>query len=72
LLKENTFIEDTGASSHMVYSKKNLLPYEVSITAGHEDLMKYSEKGTYRGYIMNALGKKIPVYLTDVLSMFQD
>jgi hypothetical protein len=68
VLNENTFIADTGASSHMVNSKKyltELVPYDTSITAGHDDLMKCTEKGTYRGYLKNALGKKIPVYLTD-------
>jgi hypothetical protein len=67
---ENTFIADTGASSNMVYSKKystDLMPYDASITVGHDDLMKCTEKDTYRGYFKNALGKKIPVYLTDVL-----
>jgi hypothetical protein len=29
--------------------------------------MKCTEKGPYRGYFKNALGKTIPVYLTDVL-----
>jgi hypothetical protein len=29
--------------------------------------MKCTEKGTYRGNFKNDLGKKIPVYLTDVL-----
>jgi hypothetical protein len=54
----------------MVYSKKyltDLVPYDASITAGHDDLMKSTEKGTYRGYFKNALGKPIKVYLTDVL-----
>jgi hypothetical protein len=70
VLNENTFIADTGASSHMEYSKKyltDLIPYDASITAGHEDLMKCTNKGTYRGYFKNAVGKKIPLYLTDVL-----
>jgi hypothetical protein len=40
---------------------------DTSITAGHDDLMKCTEKSTYRGYFKNALGKKIPVYLSDVL-----
>jgi hypothetical protein len=70
VLNENTFIADTGASSHMVYSKKyltDLVPYDASITAGHDELMKCTEKGAYRGYFKNALRKKIPVYLTNVL-----
>jgi hypothetical protein len=70
VLNENTFIADTGASNYMVYSKKyltDLVPDDASITVGHEDLMKCTEKGTYIGYFKNALGKKIPVYLTDVL-----
>jgi hypothetical protein len=69
VLNENPLIADTGASSHMVYSKKyltNLVPHDASITAGHDDLMKCTEKGTYRDYFKNALGKKIPVYLTNV------
>jgi hypothetical protein len=70
VLNENTFIADTGASRHMVYSKKyltDMVPHDASITAGHDYLMKCTEKGTYRGYFKKALGKKIPVYLTDVL-----
>jgi hypothetical protein len=50
VLNENTFIADTGASSHLVYSKKyltDLVPYDASITAGHADLMICTEKGTY-------------------------
>jgi hypothetical protein len=43
------------------------VPHDASVTAGHDDLMKYTEKGTYRRYFKNALGKKIPVYLTVVL-----
>jgi hypothetical protein len=43
------------------------VPYDASITAGHDDLMICTEKGTYRRYFKNDLGKKIPVYLTDVL-----
>jgi hypothetical protein len=29
--------------------------------------LECTEKGTYRGYFMNSLGKRIPLYLTDVL-----
>jgi hypothetical protein len=50
VLNENTFIADTGASSNMVHSKKyltDLVPYDASITAGHDDLMICTEKGTY-------------------------
>jgi hypothetical protein len=61
VLNENTFIADTGASSHMVYSKKyltDMVPYDASITAGHDDLMKCTEKDTYKGYFKNTLGKR--------------
>jgi hypothetical protein len=39
VLNEIKFIADTGVSSHMVYSNKyltDLMPYDASITAGHE------------------------------------
>jgi hypothetical protein len=56
----------------MVYSKKyltDLVSYDASITAGNDDLMICTEKGTHREYFENTLGKKIPVYLTDVLDV---
>jgi hypothetical protein len=45
----------------------DVMPYDASIAAWHDDLMKCTDKGIYRVYFKNARGKKIRVYFTDVL-----
>jgi hypothetical protein len=70
VMNKTTFNADTGASSHIFYSKKyltDLVPHIASITAGNDDRLECTDKGTYRGYFKNSLGKQIPVYLADVI-----
>jgi hypothetical protein len=66
-MNDTTFITDTGASRHMVYSNKyltDMVSHIASVTAADNDLLECREKVAYRDYFKNSLGQQIPVYLT--------
>jgi hypothetical protein len=70
ILTDYTFITDSGASSHMVYSKKfltNIEPCSTEATVGNDDIMQCTAKGTFRGHYVKDNGDKITLTLTDVL-----
>jgi hypothetical protein len=65
-----TFIADTGASSHMTYSKQfltNLEPVDVIIQNGNNSQMSCTQKGTYKGYMLDTQGNFISISLSNVL-----
>jgi hypothetical protein len=68
-VSDQTFIDDTGASSHMVYSKRYLTKIQevdTKVTAGNNMTMKYNLKGDYVGYLQSE-GRQVRVTLKDVL-----
>lgn len=67
---DNTFIADSGATSHMLYSKEgmyNLQPHAMEITVGNSEIMYSSEIGTYKGTTLQQDGTYIDIVLHDVL-----
>jgi hypothetical protein len=69
-INDTNFIADTGASSHMVCSKKyltNIQPMKSEVFVGSEQLVLCTEKGTYRGFLKSRFGKNIPICLQDVI-----
>jgi predicted nucleic acid-binding protein len=69
-MKRNTFVFDSGATSHMRFSKDgmiNLKPLKIAIKVGNaEDI--YSEAiGTFEGLVTHKDGSTFPSTLEDVL-----
>jgi predicted aspartyl protease len=53
---DRTFIVDTGASSHMVYSKRyltNIQEVDSNVTAGNNMTIQCTLKGDYVGYLQS-------------------
>jgi hypothetical protein len=70
ILLDHTFIADTGASSHMVHSKKylhDIKPFDASISVGNDAELRCDQIGTYKGVIESEDGMRIPISLKDVL-----
>jgi hypothetical protein len=68
-VSDQTFIADTGASSHMVYSKRYLTKIQeidTKVTAGNNMTMKCTVKGDYVGYLQSK-GRQVMVTVKDVL-----
>jgi hypothetical protein len=68
-VSDQTIIADTGASSHMVYSKRYLTIIQevhTKVTAGNNMTMQCTLKGDYVGYLQSE-GRKVRVNLKDVL-----
>jgi hypothetical protein len=66
-VSDQTFIADTGASSHMVYSKRYLTDIQevdTKVTAGNNMTMKFTSKGDYVGYLQSE-GRQVRVTLED-------
>jgi hypothetical protein len=66
---DQTFIADTGASSHMVYSMRdltNIQEVDTKVTAGNNMTMKCTLKGDYVCYLQSE-GRNFRVTLKDVL-----
>jgi hypothetical protein len=69
-LQDVTFIADSGASSHMVYSDLYLFdmePINTTVTVGYNSSMPCTSKGTYRGVSTNPDGTTVTITLQDVL-----
>lgn len=65
-----TFVADSGASSHMMYSKqylRNLEPCDNYVKVGNNSTMKCTAKGTYYGKVCKEDGTKINIILNDVM-----
>lgn len=63
-----TFVADTGATSHMVKSRKHLtdiIQISSAITMGNEELFQCTDKGIYRGFFKNKHGQDFPIVLQD-------
>jgi Reverse transcriptase (RNA-dependent DNA polymerase) len=70
ILQDVTFIADSGASSHMVYSDLHLFdiePIDTMVTVGNNSSMPCTSKGTYRGVSTNPDGSTVLITLYDVL-----
>jgi hypothetical protein len=69
-VNDTTFVADTGATSHMVKSKKCLTDI-TQITSekimGNEEQLKCTENVIYRVYFKNKHGHDVPIILRDVL-----
>ena len=66
----NTFIADSGATTHMRNSKSgmfNLKKWEVDVTVGNNETIKSVAKGQFKGTVTQADGSKINITLSDVL-----
>jgi hypothetical protein len=69
-VNDTTFVVNTGATSHMVNSKKyltDILQITSEITTGNEEQFQCTNKGIYKEYFKNKHGKDITIILTDVL-----
>jgi gag-polypeptide of LTR copia-type len=70
LVNMNTFIADSGASTHMVHSKHLLKNFQEDlgeVKIGDNTKVESLGKGTFYGYHLNKNGTEVPVILTDVL-----
>jgi hypothetical protein len=68
-VKDTTFVADTGATSHIVYSTKyltDITQINSEITMGNEDVFQCTKKGICGGFIKNKHGKDVPIVLQDV------
>jgi hypothetical protein len=68
-VNDQTFIADTGASSHMVYSKyylTNIQEIDTRVTAGNNMTMQCTLKGHYVGYLQSE-GRQVWFNLKDFL-----
>ena len=66
----DVFIADSGATSHMRYSKDgmtDLVDWKVEITVGNNETMWTEAKGTYKGTVLQQDGSSMDVVLSDVL-----
>jgi hypothetical protein len=69
-MSQNTFIFDSSATSHMMYSKEgmiNLKPWRVPVMVGNAANIYSEMKGTYRGFVTQEGGRTIRITLEDVL-----
>jgi hypothetical protein len=69
-VNDTTFVDDTGATSHMVYSTKyltDITPITRAITMGNDDRFQCTEKGIYRVFFKNKNEIDIPIVLQEVL-----
>jgi hypothetical protein len=69
-ITQYTFIADSGASSHMVNSKKHLTNIEkcnIDVKVGNSEVMKCSLKGTYEGKVIDKKGNEMILTLQDVM-----
>jgi hypothetical protein len=65
----NTFIADSGATSHMRYSKigmSNLQDWKAEVTVGNSGVMWSAAKGTYKGTIIQQDSTNLDKTLNDV------
>jgi hypothetical protein len=69
-MSPNTFIFDSGATSHMMYSKEgltNLKPWHVLVKVGNASNIYSEMKGTYYGLVTHEGGRTVRIILEDVL-----
>ena len=67
---DNTFIADSGATSHMRYSTEgmyNLQPYSTQITVGNNEIMMSQSIGDFKGTLFQQDGTYMTIILKDVL-----
>jgi hypothetical protein len=66
----NTWILDSGATSHMRFSldgMMDLVPWKSEITVGNKEVMYSEQKGTFKGAVVNEEGIEFYVTMEDVL-----
>jgi hypothetical protein len=69
-MSSNTFIFDSGATSHMMHSKEgltNLKPCHVPVKVGNAANIYSEMKGTYHGLVTQEGGRTVSITLEDVL-----
>jgi hypothetical protein len=69
-LNENTFVVDSGATSHMRFSTDgmyDLQEWRSEVTVGNNQVMHSVAKGTYKGIVVQKNGDTIAITLEDVL-----
>ena len=69
-LNHNSFIADSGASSHMRFSKEgmvNLEPYVVEVKVGNAETIYSTDKGKFKGTVVQRDGTQTEIELLDVL-----
>ena len=66
----NTFIADSGATTHMRNSKAGMTDLEnwvVDVTVGNNETIQSVAKGTFKGKVIQQSGRTMNITLTDVL-----
>ena len=66
----NTWILDSGSTSHMRFTKSgltNLIEWKAPITVGNKEVIYSKQKGTFKGHIVNEDGIQFSVTMDDVL-----
>jgi hypothetical protein len=69
-MSPNTFIFDSGATSHMMYIKEelnNLKPWHVPVKVGNASNIYSEMKGTFHGLVTQEGGRTLRITLEDVL-----
>ena len=69
-MSEHTFIANSGASSHMCYTKTglhDLKEYRTEITVGNSEAIFSEAIGTYKGTVLQQDGTYMDIVLKDVL-----
>jgi hypothetical protein len=69
-MSSNSFIFDSGATSHMMYSKEgltNLKPWHVPEKFGNAANIYSEMKGTYHGLVTQEGGRTVRITLEDIL-----
>ena len=66
----NTWILDSGSTSHMRFTKDgltNLIDWKAPITVGNKEVIYSKQKGTFKGHVVNEDGIQFTVTMDDVL-----
>jgi hypothetical protein len=69
-MTRDTFVFDSGATSHMQFSKDgmvNFKPLKIAIRAGNTENIHSEAIGTFKGLVTQKDGSTCPLTLEDVL-----
>ena len=70
IITKNTFIADTGATSHMRYSLAGMYdmhPHVTEITVGNSEVMLSKQRGKFKGLVTQQDGSSLEILLEEVL-----
>ena len=69
-LNHNSFIADSGASSHLRFSKEGMVdlePYVVEVKVGNTETIYSTDRGKFNGTVVQRDGTQTEIELLDVL-----